>query len=402
MRISTKDVFDPGNIIRNQAALMRTQNQVSSGRRIISPSDDPVGASEALRLRQASDLAKQYQSNQQRALYNLVQAESALADVSSILQQVRTTAIAAGNGTLSDSDRKSMAQEIAARLERMLGAANSNNAAGGYLFAGYSDGAQPFTRSGGGAVYNGDQGSRTLQVSNSRAIEMSADGASIFERIKTGNGTFTTSATPTNTGTGVASIGQVTDPAALTGNTYQVQFSVIGGVTTYGVVDTTPPGAVPIPAGTPYVSGAGIGFDGMQFEVSGQPADGDTFDAAPAAAQSVFTTLQNLVDLLNAPAAGAAQRTALASGLATSITNLDNAHEQVLSVRSSMGSRMQEIEALQNSTGARETAVRAQLSRLEDVDYAEAISTLSRQQLVLEAAQKSYVGATQLSLFNLL
>lgn len=402
MRISTKDVFDPAILIRNQAELMRTQNQISSGRRIISPADDPVGAAEALRLRQASELSTQYQANQQRAMNTLSQAESALGDVTSILQGVRTTAIAAGNGTLSDSDRKTMAQDIAGRMEQMLGTANATNAAGGYLFGGYSDGAPPFGKAGGAVAYTGDQGGRTLQVSESRAIEVSSNGSSVFERIKTGNGTFTTSATTTNTGTGIASIGQVADPAALTGHTYRVQFSVVGGVTTYGVVDTTPPGATPVPAGQPYASGSAIGFDGIQIEISGQPANGDTFDVAPAASQSVFSTLQNLVNLLNAPTGTAAARTALANGLAASITNIDNAHEQVLAVRTAMGSRMQEIEGLQNGMSARDTAVKAQLSQLEDVDYAAAISTLSRQQLVLEAAQKSYVGVTRLSLFNLL
>lgn len=303
MRISTKDIFDPAILIRNQAELMKTQNQISSGRRIISPADDPVGAAEALRLRQASDLSMQYQSNQQRVLNTLSQAESVLGDVTSVLQEVRTTVIAAGNATLSDSDRQSMAQDIAGRLEQLLGSANATNAAGGYLFGGYSDGAPPFTRSGGAIVYNGDQGGRTLQVSESRAIEVSANGSIIFERIPSAGGT-----------------------------------------------------------------------------------------------QSVFTTLQNLVNLLNAPANPAA----LSSGLADAITNIDNAHDQVLAVRSSMGSRMQEIEGLQNAVSAMDTMVKGQLSQLEDVDYAAAISTLSRQQLALEAAQKSYVGVTRLSLFNLL
>jgi flagellar hook-associated protein 3 FlgL len=216
---------------------------------------------------------------------------------------VRTTVIAAGNATLSDSDRQSMAQDIAGRLEQLLGSANATNPAGGYLFGGYSDGAPPFAKVGGAVVYNGDQGGRSLQVSESRAIEVSTNGSSIFERVQSTSGT-----------------------------------------------------------------------------------------------QSIFATLQNLVNLLNAPANSAA----LISGLADAITNIDNAHDRVLAVRSSMGSRMQEIEGLQNAASARDTMVKGQLSQLEDVDYAAAISTLSRQQLVLEAAQKSYVGVTHLSLFNLL
>lgn len=310
MRISTSDIFDPGALIRNQADMMKTQAQIASGRRTLSPADDPVGAAEALRLRQTDNLSAQYQANQQSALNTLGQAESVLGDVTTLLQDVRTAVIGAGNGTLSDSDRQSMAQAIAGQLDQLIGYANSSNAGGGYLFGGYSDGAQPFSNGAAGVLYNGDQGGRTLQVSESRTIEVSANGSAIFERIRNGDGTAV--------------------PATVT--------------------------------------------------------------------QSVFATLQTLVDLLNNPTTSAA----LTSGLADAMTNIDNARDQVLAVRSSMGSRMQEIQSLQNVMGARDTATQSVLSQIEGLDYAAAISTLSRQQLVLEAAQKSYVGVTQLSLFSLL
>lgn len=400
MRISNKDVFDPANLLRNQAELNRTQNQISTGRRVMSPADDPVGAAEALRLRQGSDLSAQYQANQQRAQNSLGLAESALGEVTNVLAEVRTSVLAASNGTLSDADRKSVALDIAGRLEQILGSANASNPAGGYLFGGYSDSAPPFATFAGSVVYIGDQGGRTLQVSDSRAIEVSNNGSSVFERIQTGNGTFTTAATGTNTGTGTVSTGQLSDPAALTGHSYQVQFSVVGGVTTYDVIDAS--SGAPVVAGEPYISGSAISFDGMQFKISGKPADGDTFDVAPSTSQSLFTTLENLVSLLSAPATTAASRAALANGLSASLTNIDNAFNQVLAVRSSLGSRMQEMDGLQSSMGARDIAVQAQLSKLEDIDYAAAISTLSRQQMVLEAAQRSYVGVTKMSLFSFL
>lgn len=310
MRISTSDIFDPSALIRNQADMMKTQAQISSGRQSLSPADDPVGAAEALRLRQTENLSAQYRANQQSALNTLGQAESVLGDVTTLLQDVRSSVIAAGNATLSNSDRQSMAQAIAGQLDQLIGYANSSNATGGYLFGGYSDGVPSFTKSAAGVTYNGDQGGRTLQVSEARAIEVTANGSAVFERIRNGDGT-----------------------------------------------------SVP-----------------------------------PTATQTVFSTLQQLVDLLNIPTSPAA----LTSGLADAMTNIDNAFDQVLAVRASIGSRMLEIQSLQNVMGARDTATQSALSQIEDVDYAAAISTLSRQQLVLEAAQKSYVGATRLSLFSLL
>jgi len=406
MRISTKDIFDSSALIRNQAEMMKTQAQISSGRRIVSPADDPVGAAEALRLRQTDNLSAQYQANQQSALNTLGQAESALGDVTTLLQNVRTSVIAAGNGSLNNSDRQSMAQAIAGQLDQLIGYANSSNAAGGYLFAGYSDGVEPFTKSASGVTYSGDQGGRTLQVSESRSIEVSSNGFNIFQRVPAGGSTFSGAAAAGNAGTG--SIGRVEvgdSTALLPGHTYRVLFAVAGPATTYTVNDTTAglPGTnVAGQVNVPYTSGSAISFDGIQFPISGLPSDTDTFDIMPAAKQSVFETLQKLVDVLTRPVSAAADRTTLSDQLQAALGNIDSAVDQALAVRSSMGSRMQEIESLQNIVGARDTATKSALSQIEDLDYAAAISTLSRQQLVLEAAQKSYVGVTRLSLFNLL
>jgi flagellar hook-associated protein 3 FlgL len=406
MRISTTDVFDIGSraIVDGQAGMMKTQQQLSSGRKSSSPADDPIAASEALRLRQAAALNAQYQGNQKAALGTLGQVESTLGDVTGLLQQVRTSVVAAGNSSLTDSDRQAIAQDIAGRLEQLIGYANSTDGTGRYLFGGYSDTAQPFTKSGTGVVYNGDQGGRALQVSDSRTIDVSANGSHVFERIPTGNGTFVASAAAANTGAGIVSTGKVTNAAALaTGHSYQVVIDPSG--TTYTVNDTTggaPGTAVAGQASLPYTSGSAISFDGMQIDISGQPAAGDVFDVKPSTSQNVFATLQNLVTLLNTPVSGSAGRAALANGVAGGLTNIDNAFDNVLSYRTAMGSRMNEVQSLGTVMDDRNLAIQTALSQVEDVDYADAISRLSRQQMMLEAAQKSFVSTTHLSLFSFL
>ena len=404
MRISTSNIFDIGTaaIVRGQAEMMKTQQQLSSGRRLNSPADDPVAASEALRLRQADSLNSQYQNNQQTALGSLTQVESTLADVTSLLQDVRTAAVAAGNTSLSDLDRQSIAQDIAGRLEQLIGYANATDGKGSYLFGGYSDTAPPFSKtiSAGGLTvqYTGDQGGRALQVSDTRAIDLSVNGSSVFERVDAGNGTFTTAADAANTGTGLISTGQVTDTNALVaGHSYQIVFTGTG--TTYDVVDTTT--ATTIAPGQVYVSGAAItGVPGMQFDISGTPDVGDVFDIEPATSQSIFDTLQNLVNVLNTPVADAAQRTALTSNVGIALLNLDNALNNILATRATMGARMNEVQSLQASMSDQDTTLKTALSQIEDVDYASAISQLSKQQLILEAAQKSFVSVSSLSIFN--
>ena len=404
MRISTGNIFDIGTsaIVRGQAEMMKTQQQLSSGRRLNSPADDPVAASESLRLRQADSMNAQYQGNQQSALGTLSQVDSTLSDVTSLLQDVRTSVVAAGNTSLSDLDRQSIAQDIAGRLEQLIGYANATDGKGSYLFGGYSDTAPPFSKTlGAGGLtvqYTGDQGGRALQVSDTRAIDLSANGSSVFERIPAGNGTFTTAAAAANTGTGLISTGQVIDSSALVpGHSYQIVFTGTG--TTYDVVDTTT--ATTLITGQAYASGAAItGVPGMQFDVSGTPDAGDVFNIAPASSQSVFTTLQNLANVLNTPVADAAQRTVLTSNVGISLQNLDNALNTVLATRAAMGARMNEVQSLQTSMSDQDTALKTAMSQIEDVDYASAISQLSKQQLILEAAQKSFVSVSGLSIFN--
>ena len=90
----------------------------------------------------------------------------------------------------------------------------------------------------------------------------------------------------------------------------------------------------------------------------------------------------------------------LASGIGCGLTNLDQAQENVLRVRAAIGSRQNEIDALANAGEDLNLNYAATLSRLRDVDYAEAITRLTQEQSYLEAAQKSFLQVTGLSLFN--
>lgn len=401
MRISTKEVFDSGSqaIMQGQVDLMKTQQQISSGRKFMSGADDPVAAANGLRLRQAVDVNTQYQVNQKVALGALSQTEAVLGDIGGLLMDVRTSILAAGNNNLLDSDRQNIAQEIAGKLQQLIGYANSTDGAGSYLFGGYSDTTQPYSQTGTSVVYAGDQGGRGLQVSDSRVIDVSVNGAGVFDRVPTGNGVFATSALGTNGGSGTIDAGNATDPAALLpGHSYQVVIDP--GGTTYTVNDTTLGTPVAGQGGLPYTSGSPIEFNGIKFSISGTVNAGDTFDVVPAPVQSVFTTLQNLVTLLNTPVSGTAGRATLNSGIANGLTNIDHASDKALAARTLMGVRMNEVESLQTVSGAHDISMKTALSNIEDVDYADAISRLSRQQMVLEAAQKSFVSVTRLTLFN--
>jgi flagellar hook-associated protein 3 FlgL len=432
MRISTNMLYDlgVGGIQQQTSALIKTQQQVATGRRILTPQDDPVGAARVLEVSQSKSLNEQYDVNTDSATSSLGLEESALASIGSLIQDARTLAINAGNPTLDHNNLASLATDLRGRYQELLGIANSTDGNGQYMFSGYKGSTTPFAETApGSVVYNGDQGQRLMQISPSRQIAVSDAGADVFMQIKNGNGTFVTAASTANTGSGLVSPGTVLDPAlwnvAANSKNFTIRFDVNSAaspaVTTYDIVDnvsgnsllTGTPAAAAGPYLRTYTSGSAISlktqappdttatpFDyGAELDIQGAPADGDTFTVNASTNESIFTTLNNLITSLetaNVPG----NQTALMNNLNTALSNLDNGLDQVLTVRASVGARMKEIDSVKSA--GEDTALQYDqtLSNLQDLDYAKAITDLTRQQTGLEAAQKSFLKVQGLSLFN--
>lgn len=401
MRVSSNTLFDSNVALlgQQQARLLQTQQQVASGRRILTAADDPVAAARALEISQSDAMNTQYAASRTAARHILSLSESNLQSVTSLLQDVRTAVVNAGNSTLNSNDRKTIATELSGRLEELVGLANSTDGAGNYLFAGFQVKTQPFAATPAGIGYFGDDGQHNMQVSATRQVAASDSGADVFMRVKNGNGAFVTQAAAANTGSGVIGLGSVTNPSLLTGHSYQIDFTVAAGVTTYSITDnSTLPAPTVLSTGNPYVSGQIISFDGLQFDIQGAPANGDAFTVSPSTNESVFKTISDLINALNAPLAGAS----LANSLNRGLNSLDNALNNVLVIRSSLGLRLNEIDALQTAGDDLSLQFKQSLSALQDVDYNKALSDLTQQQTNLQAAQMSFTKIANLSLFNYL
>lgn len=400
MRISTNTVYDQGvaRLQQQQEILLKTQQQVATGRRVLTPADDPVAAAHALEVSQADSANNQYAVNRNSAKSSLGLEESTLQSLTGLIQDVRTATLSAGNPVMSNSDRAAIVAELRGRLDQLTGLANSTDGTGQYLFSGYQGSTKPFALTATGAQYSGDQGQRLVQVGAARQIGVSDSGSDIFERIRTGNGVFVLAAGAANSGTGVSSPGSVTNPAALTGHNYQINFSVSGSTTTYDVVDTTT--STTLSTGNAYTSGSAIAFDGMQLDIQGIPVNGDRFTITPSSNQSLFKTLNDLIGVIANPVNSAAGTTKLTNGLNAALLNLDHGLDNVLSVRATVGTRLQEVDALDNLGSDLSLQYKQTLSQLQDVDYNKAISDLTMQQTNLQAAQKSFLKISGMSLFD--
>jgi len=400
MRVSTSQIYALGaeSIGKTQSELLQTQQQIASMRRILTPSDDPIGAATAVGVRQTQASTDRYDSSIATAQDALGQNDTTLTAIVNLLQNARTTTISAGNSTLNDSDRATLANDISQQLQQLVGLANSKDGNGNYTFSGFQVNEQPFVSTASGVSYNGDSGVRSVQVAAGRTMPISVSGDALFLDNATGNGTFTASAAAANTGTAIVGATQVVNGATPSGDAYQVNFNVTGGVTTYDVVDTT--SATTVSTGNAYTTGNAITVGGMQFTLTGAPASGDSIAVAPAAKQSVFDTLSGLVAALNTSAGDDVSRAQLSNRLADGLQNLNQALENVMTHQAQGGAQLSELDSLSSIDASRTIAYSSTLSRIEDLDYAKATTLFSQQQLALEAAQKSFLSVSGLSLFN--
>jgi flagellar hook-associated protein 3 FlgL len=402
MRISTSMMYDMGvaRIADQHGALNRTQQQVASGRKMLTPSDDPAAAASALKISQADRLTGQHAENRNLARNALGIEDGVLQGVSDLLQHIKTTVVAAGNGTLGNAERGFMASELRGQLDQLIGLANSTDGHGNYLFSGFQTHTQPFARTGGSVNYAGDSGLRALQVSGERQMAVGDSGQELFLSVAEGNGRFVATAAGGNAGSGRIGAGSVVDPAALTGHDYQVSFSVTGASTTYSVTDVTTGTA--LSSGNAYANGGAIVIDGMQVDIQGSPANGDQFSLSPSSRKSVFEVVNALITALATPVVTAADSTRLGNALTQAGSELSNAFDKVLETRASVGARLKELDVLEDSGSYMHLQHQTRLSELQDLDYNEALSKLAMQQITLEAAQKSFLQVAGLSLFKYL
>ena len=406
MRISTNILFSNPTTQLNtlQGQLGRTQQQLASGHRMLSAADDPIAAARVLEVTQSQSINAQFATNRQNARTALSQEEVALTSVQNLVQDVQQVVVAAGNGANTPSDRKTYADVLQGRYDDLLALANSSDGNGGYLFSGYKSETEPFVQSSAGVTYQGDQGQIQLQVGGARRVAINDVGSAIFEGLPTGNGTFATSATAGNTGSGVISAGTVPDPRLATGHSYNIAFSApAGGPTTFVVTDATTGATVPAAPADPtraFTSGGQIDVDGMRFDIQGTPADGDSFAVQPSQKQSMFAALGSLIAALRAPATDPVSQKALKDSLAQAGSDFGASLENVLTVRSSLGARMKELDTLDDAGQSADLQYAATLSNLSDLDYNKAISEFTQQQTNLEAAQKTFKAISGLSLFN--
>ncbi|MFN3235447.1 MAG: flagellar hook-associated protein FlgL [Pseudomonadales bacterium] len=308
MRISTIQTFNRGiaDIQRVSNAGNETQAQISSGRRVLKPSDDPVAATRILQLNQEIAAREQYQRNITSVTNRLSLEDSVLSGIGDVLQRVREIAVQLGAGSLSQEDRGFLAEEVNIRLEEMLGLLNSRDSNGEFIFAGYKGSTQPFVDSGGGGYkFQGDEGERLVQIGATTFVTSRDSGKALFEEIPSDAQSFVTMNNPRNTAVPPADItvGQVLDQAefdAFFPEDAYIEFEPLDAIEppglNYTVRRASDDRVIQGLQNERFVSGNQIRFEGIGVRITGTPDPGDSFIIESSSQQSVLTTLGRMVE----------------------------------------------------------------------------------------------------------
>ena len=447
-RVGTANMYD--NAIRNvsarQTSLVNLQENLTSGKRVVRASDDPVSAAQAERaLTRISRI-----QTEQRALENqrnaIAQAESTMGDAIGLVQEARQLMVSAGNGTLSSNDRATIANQLQSLRDQLTAVANRTDTNGIPLLGALGSAQSPFMGPLNGIPDYKFAGQAGQTASDGVTLPNTLDGDSAFMFDAKRDGSFHAAITPGTstvivpgaTTPSVPAMGQPNralttsaitvaegtnfnkNPATGLAYTYSVSFSnvTLDPATntlsaTYNV-SSTDPAFVPPAAQTlnPIKIGEKGEFNinglppGMSMKVTTlptkavdgtitlSPANGDTINISPQA--SVFSVIDKAIaEIKAAPNSNVA---AQASGQA--LANIDIGLERMSNIRSYAGELLNRADRITGDQSKRSEQLEADRSRAEDLDMIKGISDFQNQQTGYQAALQTYASVQKLSLFN--
>jgi len=395
MRVSTYNRYENAvdSLQRRQQALSETQQQMTTGKRIAKPSDDPTALARAERAFTTGKRidAEQRSVDASRAAMRL--GESTLGQIGDTMQNIRETVVTVGNGSYTATERAAQVAQLKSMRAQLLALANQGDGAGGFVFGGQGATSAPFLDTPTGVISTNTGGQ--MQLSPTEQMPTSIDGNAVWLSVPSGNGVFVTAPGSANTGHAWVNPGTVDNPSAVTGDSYSLQFSVSGGSTTYTVLRNGAPTAL---TDAPYTGGSAISIDGMSFNINGQPADGDSFSVEPSQRDlNPFQALDRLIGVISQTNASDSQ---VAQAVSTGLRDVDQVMRQMQGARAEAGATLTRLDTIDQRNQDRKLLTTTVQSDAEDLDMVQAISNFQNQQAGYSAALQVYSTVQRMSLFD--
>jgi len=400
MRVPTFGQFqNEADLIAQQYAQMgKLEQQASSGKKLLSPSDDPVLASQLQSIQDYINSLNTYTDNGALAGARNKLFDTANTQLVSTLSDIQTQLNKARNGTTNASDRADIAKTLQSDLTKLLATANTTDQNGQYIFSGSNASSPSYVLVGNSYQYQGGPNVTNIDIGPNATALYNDIGSQVFGNIPTGNGTFTVSASGSNTGTGILSNGTVVNSTSYVPDTYTISIVTNNeGVPGIKVVGASSGQVIPAsggdpPAYNPGTSGQDITFNGLTVNLSTGASLGDSFTVQPSTKQNAFDTIQNAINTMQN------------SSLSTT-----SFQQQMSAVSASVAQILNRVTDYQAQSGSREQNTNTQLtanqqtlsdqtitqSNLGNADITQVFSSLMQQSIALQATQESYLKIEQ-------
>jgi flagellar hook-associated protein 3 FlgL len=180
MRISTNTIYQlsTSQMTALQEKISTTSQQASTGKKVMTPQDDPVGSAKLLEAKQAISINDQYAVNRNALKYTIGIANVALNGVQDVMQSMNEQIVNLGNGSLNSSNRQSIALTLQSQLDHLVSLSNTKDAAGHYIFSGYKSDTASINAS--TYAYGGDTNNAVIQVDSSTQLGLGVNANTMF------------------------------------------------------------------------------------------------------------------------------------------------------------------------------------------------------------------------------
>jgi flagellar hook-associated protein 3 FlgL len=405
MRISFNQKYEQSlsAILRGQEKLLTASAQLEKQTKILTPADDPSGSARVVALDQQITQTDQYQANSIGLKNSLNIEETVLTGIRKSMDQARLLTVSLGNGAYSQLDRSAIAKQLENIRSEVFDLMNQKDANGGYLFSGFQEQTQSYSLNAttGYFEFNGDEGQKSLQVSPSVSLPSNDSGKIVFEDV---NARYKTTAPIEGGGVTSAKIA-VKDQSAFdqfylknydgvtaANNNYRVQ--ITAGNTFEILRNNT--SLVPAFTGS-FVAGEPISFKGLTIAANGAGPGTIDFSLPPPSKSNILNTL---TDIINAVERDKQSGDLLADKIADTLVQIDTAALKVDATVSGIGGRQNSIDNIFNSNEDLQLSNKKYRADIYEVDYASAITELTKQETALQAVQATFNRVTGTSLFD--
>jgi flagellar hook-associated protein 3 FlgL len=405
MRISTGQLYDRSiqAVLDNQKDLSDIQQQLSSGKKLLRPSDDPVGAAQVIRLTEEIDLIAQYKKNSNLLTNSLEQEETVLSSVNNAINRARVLMIQSGNGIIGAGDRKAIAIEVGQIRDQVFDLMNSRNSNGEYIFAGFQSASPAFSfnasATGNKYAFEGDGGENEIQVSDTTSLQMNNSGRDVFENVLARlKSTITGSV-------GATSASLEVPVQSAFDKFYKNNYDAVNAANNefqVSIISATQAQIINVGSGVvqdtvDFSSGSAFVYKGIEFNIAGTAGDTVNFQLDSPKKKNIAETLNDFVNALKNKDISDGD---FDGALSDALVGVDNSLTSMANAISEIGGRVNVADAVLASNLDLEIANKSARSNIQDVDYAVAVSELSRQETALQAAQATFARVTGTSLFD--